>query len=225
MNAALRALTSMKLAIVLIGYLALACLLATLIPELSGFFGSVFFLAPAALFFLSLGACAATRFLRARRGPKPRRHGPDILHLGLLLFMIAAALSAADRRGEVAYLAEGDAMRLQDGSRIRLERLETERYADGRPREWTSWVSVERDGQTLASAYPLRVNHPLSLGNLKLYQASRGSRAEADSGGSVELSGLMVVRDSYFGLVLASLAIIAAGLAITFIQKLGELPK
>jgi hypothetical protein len=40
-----------------------------------------------------------------------------------------------------------------------------------------------------------------------------------------EVSGLLIVRDSFFGLVIASLVIIAVGLALTFIQKLGDLSK
>jgi cytochrome c biogenesis protein ResB len=216
-NPLLRALTSMRLAVVLIAWLFVGCVTATLVPGpgFSDYFDSILFLLPVALFFMNLAACSLRRFLRARRAPAPRRHGPDILHAGLLLLLVAAALSATQRRGGVANLSVGDAIELPGGARVTLVGLSSEKYDDGRPKDWTSLLRVERDGRTLIEAFPLRVNHPLSIGGVKLYQASR----------SEDASGIMVVRDAFFGLVLASLAIAAAGLAITFAQKSGDQSK
>jgi hypothetical protein len=173
---------------------------------------------------------------------------------------------------------------LPDGARLTLDSFTAERYDDGRPKDWTSRVSVARDGKTIVAAFPLRVNHPLAIGNVTLYQASQETRALLKLGGSgtsvatlaigdsasvsgrkvtfealgsegalvsvsgpgksleyvlkpgdsvgdiavqalrqEEVSGIMLVRDSFFGLILLSLAIVAIGLAITFIQKLGEI--
>jgi cytochrome c biogenesis protein len=235
-----RALASTRLAAFLIGYLALGCALATVVPAGlgpaalgPGFFRSAFFSVPVGLFFLNLLACSAARLARVLGSPTPRRHGPDILHLGLLVFLVAAVLSGAYREGGLAKLAVGDAVELPGGEVLRLLGFTTERYGDGRPKEWTSEVRVERGGEILVADYPLRVNHPLSVEGLTVYQASHESKAvpEANSSGTTQalrqedVSGLLVVRDSFFGLVLASLAVIILGLGLTFIQKLGDLPK
>ena len=234
-----RLLASTRLALVLIGCLALGCVLATLVPGAlgRGYFRSAFFLVPAALFSVNLLACAAGRFARVRRAPPPRRHGPDILHLGLLAFIVAAVLSGAFRQGGVAQLAVGDRAELPGGELLTLESFSTERYPDGRPKKWTSVIRVERGGTTLVADYPLRVNHPLSVAGVTIYQASRSLRAVSGDGpegtGALlkeglrqeEVSGLLIVRDSFFGLVLASLALAVLGLALTFIQKLGDLSR
>ena len=234
-----RALASTRLAAVLIGYLALGCVLATLVPEGPGplalglgFFSSALFLVPVGLFFLNLLACSLARLARVLKAPPPRRHGPDLLHLGLLVFVVAAVLSGAYREGGLAKLAVGDAAQLPGGEILSLLGFSTERYSDGRPKEWTSEIRVERGGEVLVADYPLRVNHPLSVAGITVYQASHETRAVpgADSSGATQalrrqdVSGLLVVRDSFFGLVLASLAFIVLGLALTFIQKLGDMP-
>lgn len=205
-------MSSMRLAVFLIAYLAGMGVLATLVPQgrepefyagaypklvaglilgsgFSSFFRSWLFILPAFLFFANLSACTMSRLLREVRKAGPRRHGPDILHLGLMLLIVGAVLSFAGRKEGFVRLAVGDAVALPDGRLLRLDRFEHLRYGDGRPKEWTSEVSVLKAGEAEIEAFPIRVNNPLKLGRLSVYQVSHDveralgvSLAEAASG-------------------------------------------
>jgi cytochrome c biogenesis protein ResB len=243
------ALKSVRLTVVLLACLATGCVIATLVPQgaeahtclerfprplaefllVSGFsvyFKSAVFLIPVSLFFINLSVCTVDRLVRELAKNARRRHGPDILHFGLMLLVIAAALTAAGRRSDAALLGVGDRMDLPGGTQVTLEAFSHETYADGRPKEWTSTVSVARNGAVVLRSFPIRVNHPLSAGGFSIYQMSHATRKipVAADVHEEELSGLMVVRDPYFNLVLAALAITGVGLVLTFAQKLGDLP-
>jgi hypothetical protein len=194
----LRFITSIRLGIALIAWIAIAGALSTLVPQglqpeeyasdygrflggflaLSGFsrfWSSLAFLLPAFLFFVNLSACALSRYSREMRKKSGRRHGPDILHLGLMLLVLAALLSFVGRQEGYVELSEGESVQLPDGSALRLGDFTFQSYIDGRPRDWISTVDVERAGKKSVAAFPLRVNHPLRLGRLSLYQVSHGA--------------------------------------------------
>lgn len=192
----LKALRSMKLAVVLLAYLAAASILATLVPQgmeagfyqaryprllgeilvqsgLTRFFSSLLFLLPSMLFFANLSTCAASRLVREVKKPwKKRRHGPDILHLGLILLIIGAIFSFSARREGSIAMAVGDGVQLPDGRIMKLMRFEFLTYPDGRPKDWISTVDVLKDGKADPAAYPIRVNHPLRLRGISVYQVS-----------------------------------------------------
>jgi hypothetical protein len=249
------------------------------------FFRSWLFIAPAAVFFANLSTCAAARFLRQLRTTGRRSFGPDLLHFGLMLLVAVSALSPSLRREGYVNLREGDNVELPGGAVLSLAGFEYLAYPDGRPKEWTSTVAVREGAATVLPSYPIRVNHPLRLGSISLYQASHGvervlvlrdpSGAERsiaageeavavderirllafDQGagtalvrsvtpaGSRELavgpggkaggftvlgnreadsSGLKVVIDPCYPIVLLSFIVTLAGLAATFIRKLRE---
>ena len=190
-----RAARSLRLTAGLLAYLAAAGALATLVPQgreaayylerygrllgalvnglgYSHFFTSLLFLVPSFLFFVNLAACAVDRFRRELRRKERRRHGPDLLHLGLLLLVAGAVLSFTGRQEGFVRLAEGNAVELPDGRLLRLRGFEYLTYEDGRPRDWISRVDVERGGRAELEGYEIRVNHPLKLGRLAVYQAS-----------------------------------------------------
>jgi cytochrome c biogenesis protein ResB len=207
-----KALRSLKLAIVLIAYLAATGILASLLPQgreaayyhsvlspfaadivvktgFSNFYRSLLFLVPALFFFANLSACAADRLVRElKKEKKKRRHGPDILHLGLILLILSAVLgqiaklSHPDWQGFVR-LAKGEAVELPGGRLLALEALRAERYADGRPKDWVSSVEVRKNGALLVPSYDIRVNHPLRLGSLSIYQSSYGLERVLDLSG------------------------------------------
>lgn len=204
MSSPFKILRSMKLAIALIAYLVATGILASLLEQgreaafyyssltpflaelvvksgFSNFYGSLLFLVPALLFFANLSACAADRLVRELKKPKPtRRHGPDILHLGLILLIIsvligqAAKLSRPDYQGYVR-LGAGEAVQLPGDRLLELKSLRVERYADGRPKSWISSVSVLKGKTVLVPSYDIRVNHPLRLGGLSILQSSYGT--------------------------------------------------
>ena len=197
MNKFLRRLKSVRLAIGLISYLTVASILATLVPQgaapeeyrslypgilaelvlqtgFDRFFNSfLLFLLPAFLFFANLSACTVDRLLRELRRKEKRRHGPDILHAGLMLLVIGAVLSASLHREESVTLVPGGRINLPDGAVLSLVDFRFEQYADGRPKDWTSVIDLaDKDGRVIKAKYELRVNSPLRHAGLTFYQAS-----------------------------------------------------
>jgi cytochrome c biogenesis protein ResB len=188
------ALTSIRLAIVLISYLIATGIAAGLIPQglpseyyaehyprfvariigrtgFSHYFGSMLFLVPAGIFFVNLSLCTVQRFTNERR-KSARRHGPDILHVGIALLMLAAAISFAGKQTGYVRLARGDAVKLPGNRLLELSDFAYLAYPDGRPRDWISTVRLSSGPKILIDRYAIRVNHPLRLGLLSIYQAN-----------------------------------------------------
>ncbi len=197
MNTLFRRLKSVRLAVGLIAYLTAASILATLVPQgaapeeyrslypglladlilqtgFDRFFRSLLlFLLPSFLFFANLSACTVDRFLRELRKKGPRRHGPDILHLGLVLLVVGAVLSASLHREETMTLVPGSRVNLPDGAVLSLTDFRFEKYPDGRPKAWTSVFDLtDKDGKPVQQKYEVRVNTPLRHGGITFYQAS-----------------------------------------------------
>jgi cytochrome c biogenesis protein ResB len=188
-------LKSITLAITLISILAAGSLLATLIPQgkaseeyfklypkivaelvvqtgLGRFFSSILFLIPALLFFVNLGACTIDRLLRELRKKGKHRHGPDILHVGLLVLVVGSLVSFSGRQEGTVRLAAGDSVELPGGEVLHLVKFTDERYDDGRPKDWTSVVNLEKEGKVVVEGREIRVNSPLRVGDVTLYQSS-----------------------------------------------------
>jgi hypothetical protein len=188
-------ITSIRLAIGLLVYLIVSSSIATLVPQglppdhyramyarvvadlviFSGFnrfFGSVLFIIPAFVFFANLSACTVKRLLRELKRKSVRHHGPDVLHLGLMLLVIASILSFAGHRRASLRLAPGNGVNLPDGGSLMLDDFRFLRYDDGRPKDWVSLVTITKDGVTVKDGYELRVNSPLRYGGLTFYQTS-----------------------------------------------------
>ncbi len=191
----LRFLRSTKLAVFLLGFLVLVSIFSTLIPqgEPTGFysyrygaglagliinmglnhvFSSVLFFAAAGLFFINLSYCSLWRLVREIRRNGRGRHGPDVLHMGLILFLIGAVFSAIlGQDTPVLWMEPGDAVSLPKGGRFVLSSFNTEYYEDGRPRSWTSagrYVDLEGHERIVSIA----VNSPTRLEGVKIYQNS-----------------------------------------------------
>jgi cytochrome c biogenesis protein ResB len=196
-------LRSVKLAVVLILVIAALSILATLIPQrqeaafyfhtysqtlarvvlalgFDNFFRSVVFLAPVALFFVNLSVCMVDRMLVRSRRRARRRHGPDLIHLGLLVLIVGALFSVFARREAMVYLAEGEQILLPDDYSLRVLDFAFERYPDGRPKDWISTVAVTRRGEEVIPSYAIEVNKPLKINRVKVYQTSYADEARAE---------------------------------------------
>lgn len=220
-------ITSTRLAIVTLVYIALSSMMATLVPQdrlstvlgPSGFFPSPAFIIPVFIFFANLSACTARRFVRQIRMKRGRRFGPDILHVGLMVLVLGSLWSVATRQEGSVTLTIGTGARLPDGSILKLDDFRFERYADGRPRDWVSVVSIEKDGVLRVDHRDLRVNAPLRYAGLTFYQASYHAQPDGTM-----TTGLVAAADSGYPLVVVALVLIALGSSITFIQKLRKHP-
>ena len=80
------------------------------------------------------------------------------LHLSDENYARGSVASVATRQTGVLRLSEGDSVQLPGGRVMRVLALSQESYPDGRPREWTTGVGVERDGVTEVASFPIRVN-------------------------------------------------------------------
>jgi cytochrome c biogenesis protein len=188
-------LTSIRLAVWLLSYLLVGSILATLIPQgladaqyytiypklvaqlvvqtgLNGFFGSIIFILPVFAFFANLSACTVKRFIRELRKKGRHHHGPDILHIGLILLVVGGLWSYSSHQEGSVTLAPGDSVNLPDGSEMSLVDFTFERYPDGRPRDWTSIIDVNKDGKTVVDKAVVRVNKPLRYAGITFYQSS-----------------------------------------------------
>ena len=192
----------MKLAIILILYLAITSALSTLIPQgkeisfyyanyspalariieavqFHTFFRSFLFLFPLLLFFINLLVCAVDRMAKRLRSKARKKFGPDIVHIGLLLLMISGLIGLFGREESMVWLMPGESTLLPDEYELVLKSFEFQKYEDGRPKDWLSQVEVMRDGQ-LVKTHTIEVNHPLSIGRLKVFQNSYSQEITAD---------------------------------------------
>ncbi len=195
MNKFIARITSIRLGIGLIIYLAAASSLATLVPQglaeedyqnrypklvaelvvqtgFDNFFGSILFILPAFAFFANLSACTVKRFLRELKKKARRHHGPDMLHVGLMALVIGSIWSFSGHKAGSVLLAPGDGVNLPDGSLLHLDDFRYERYDDGRPRDWVSVVTLEKNGGKIKEGFEIRVNTPLRYKDLTFYQST-----------------------------------------------------
>jgi len=204
------ALRSIKLAAVLLVLLALFAIAGGIIPQgkTTGFyqlhfpgagsriilalgldhvFSSLLFLLVAAVFAVNLTVCTFHRLTGELSKPRgKRRHGPDILHLGLIILMFGGILTARTRTETLINLRRGESADLPDGAKIVLVDLNYEQYPDGRPKSWESTVVIHRVSAPAPSAantpapstpgglpqYHIKVNAPLRLKGYSIYQQS-----------------------------------------------------
>jgi cytochrome c biogenesis protein ResB len=179
-------LRSIKLAAVLIVLITILAIAGGIIPRGKAVFTGRLFLSLVALFTVNLTVCSFHRFVGELKKPrKNRRHGPDFLHIGLIVLVFGAMLTARTRSEAFLYLGKGQVGTLPDGSTITLTDLKEERYPDGRPKSWESSIIVE--GGTAAF---IKVNNPLRLNGWTIYQQDwkSGQRALFEDAAGMEFS-------------------------------------
>ena len=215
-----RFLKSVKVAVVLFIVLALAAIVATLIPQgrepafyyaqypdliaslvlslqFDHFFSSLLFVTAILLFTINLGTCAVDRIVGEIRKRRRRRFGPDLVHVGLLVLIVGGLVTFLGRREAFFYLADGEQMQVADRYVIQLESFEYYTYENGAPKDWISTVDVFEDGKLVIDDFRIEVNNPLSIGPIEVYQNSYGNRARTEL---IETSGAtrMIEVGSYF---------------------------
>jgi cytochrome c biogenesis protein len=111
------------------------------------------------------------------------RYGFYVAHVGLLIIMLGGLISGLFSIEGMIWLAPGEQSNAFTTSReekiplgfiIRCNAFHVEFYTDnaaGMPKEFRSDLTVIPEEGT-AYSFPLRVNHPLSLSDFRLYQAS-----------------------------------------------------
>ena len=195
MNTLYRFFKSVRLAILLILLILVLSLASTFVPQgedsafyrshyppgaaglvtgtgFDHFFSSAPFLVLVALFALNLGTCTVDRLVRRLRTRAPLRLGPDLVHVALLVLVVGGLVSGLARHDTFVEMSPGQQAVLTPHYAIRLVSLEYSTYENGAPRAWVSTVDVLKDGTVERSAVPIRVNHPLRLTGVSVYQSS-----------------------------------------------------
>jgi cytochrome c biogenesis protein len=195
LNTLYRFFKSVRLAVVLLLVITVFSVLATLVPQgreeafyqasypvavyrlvtvlhFDRFFSSILFLIPVFLFTLNLAVCTVDRFLRRARSRTPKRYGPDLVHIGLLLLILGSLASVLARQEKNFSVASGDEVTLSKTYSIKLLSMQFLRYENGSPKAWISTVRVFRNGNEEIPTFPIRVNHPLRLPGVAVYQTT-----------------------------------------------------
>jgi cytochrome c biogenesis protein len=212
-------LTSVRVSIVLIAYLIVTAILATLVPQgleaeyylsrypeivariilltgFSRFFSSLLFLLSSVLFFINLSACTIKRLAGELRKTGNRRFGPVLLHVGLMVLVVGAVISYASRRDGIVYLAAGEQVELPGNRVLVLLDFQSETYPDNRPKAWTSQIRIIRDGIVEIGDYSLQVNKPLRVGRIKLYQSSYGNEQVVELWDAAEQKSVLHIGET-----------------------------
>ena len=138
------------------------------------FFRSTLFLLPAGFFFINLLVCTVDRIVKRARKSVSKRFGPDLIHVGILLLMVAGTISLVAKREAYITLAKGEYAQLPDGYQLFLNSFEYTTYEDGRPKDYVSSVEVSLQEEKIMT-HDIRVNKPLKVGTYKIYQDSYSS--------------------------------------------------
>ena len=165
-----------------------------------------------------------SRIILELRGQRKIAPGPDIIHLGLLILVAGSILSASTRETVEVFAAEGDRIILPGEYELGIESFEFQTYTNGRPRDWITTVVLQEPIGGAFSKHAIEVNHPLSVGNLKIYQSSfrEAVRGEGDAAEKTLETGLLIKKERGFGIVLAACIIVCSGLAVTYGMKAKE---
>lgn len=169
------ALRSIKLAAVLIALIAILSVAGGVIPQdrqasfyaehfprasaailalgLNKVFTGILFLAIVAVFTVNLTVCTFHRLARELGKPRrERRHGPDLLHVGLIVFIFGSLLTARTRTEALFFLGRGESVRLPDGATLTALELREERYPDGRPKFWETGLTIDASAAAVKGA-------------------------------------------------------------------------
>jgi len=173
--------------------------------------------------------------------------GVYIVHFGVFAVMAGALIGALFGFTATVNIAEGeavDAVRARGekrdvrlGFEVRLDRFSLDVYDNGMPKTYRSDLTFLKGGRILFQG-PLLVNHPISLGGLRFYQASYGTAGGGEAlllirkGGEETLrrvkagalkqvdsryfSGLLVTRDPGAPVVAAGAFMMMAGFMVVF---------
>jgi len=100
--------------------------------------------------------------------------GADVVHLGLLIILAGGITSGLAGFKEYLTFSQGKVLDVSKADfKLRLDKFETEYYANGSVRDWKSTLTViEKEKPVLSKV--VEVNHPLSYKGFVFYQSSYG---------------------------------------------------
>ncbi len=100
--------------------------------------------------------------------------GSDVVHLGLLIILAGGIISGMAGFRTTLSIKEGQTLPVpNEDFSLRLDKFETEYYANGSVKDWKSTLTViDNDKEALSKV--VEVNHPLTYKGVVFYQSSYG---------------------------------------------------
>ena len=179
------------------------------------FFTSPLFLILLGLFWINLFCCTVLRLRKQLARGNKGRYGPDLIHVGLLILIVASMISFLTRREALVFLKEGESVLIPGNSVLTLRDFQYLQYPDGSPRKWISSVTIISPDESTSKNYDILVNKPLRRKGLVFYQY--GYRWIEEEG--LYETSLMVTSDPGRIYILLSFLLISAGLMVAYLQK------
>jgi cytochrome c biogenesis protein len=152
-----------------------------------------------------------------------------LTHAGLILFLVAAAVTSAlgDEQGLV--VAEGDSLTVQPIGTpglllVRNLGFEAPGFETGSPTDFTTDLAVFRDGQEIARK-TIRVNDPLAVGGYTFHQNGFGPAPDLvlrDARGEVLWSGPVALTDQAAGFPYGVLSVPGRDLGVRLLLQRAE---
>ena len=107
--------------------------------------------------------------------------GSDIVHLGILIILLGGIISGIGGDRQMLTISEGQVVPVPGAEfQLRLDKFETDYYANGRVKDWKSHLTVIKNDQPQFKKI-VEVNHPLSHNGYRFYQSSYGINWENPS--------------------------------------------
>ncbi|HYH93593.1 MAG TPA: cytochrome c biogenesis protein ResB [Candidatus Saccharimonadales bacterium] len=137
-----------------------------------------------------------------------------LTHLGLILFLLAAAVTSRFGEEQGLVVAEGESLTVQPigtPGLLLVKNLDFQApgFETGSPTDFTTDLAVYRDGEEIARK-TIRVNDPLSIGGYTFHQNGFGPAPHVvirDQSGAPLWDGAVPLLDSVDGMPYASMAV------------------
>jgi cytochrome c biogenesis protein len=137
-----------------------------------------------------------------------------LTHTGLVLFLVAAAVTSALGDEQALVVADGDSLTVQPIGTPGLLLVKNEGFSapgldTGHPTDYTTHLAVYRDGQEIADKV-IRVNDPLTVAGYTFHQNGFGPAPDLvirDSAGKPLWSGAVPMTETTAGLPFAQFAV------------------
>lgn len=129
-----------------------------------GFFESLFFLVPVALFALSLLTCTINSLVSRPIRPFTG-YAHDVIHIGVLVLLMGGLLTLLTAQEELVELHPGESITLRGEWEVEL--ISSERTQEN----WESIIEVRKGGEVLRRER-IAVNDPAKVGRVRVLQQS-----------------------------------------------------
>ncbi|MEN6348314.1 MAG: cytochrome c biogenesis protein ResB [Syntrophomonas sp.] len=179
-------ISSMKLGLVLLGLIGITAVLGSAVSP-DYFYSTGLFKLLLALLLANLTFCTGRQITRTpgrvlgMNNSKPwyRAIGNLMIHIGIILVLVGGVINAYYGKCAEIKIAEGETVDMtsivttKEPVKLRLDEFSIEFNPDGSPSQYTSLVTIEKQGGQV-NQYAISVNHPLNLAGIKAYQQSFG---------------------------------------------------